>query len=248
MYSETPDILPFTTSLKDELLSQAQLETLKNGTLLLLEEVGVHFPSRRALELFADHGAKVDMEQEIVRIPPDLVFKAMTTAPRSFVLGGREPRFDMVLDGNRTYLSTDGTGVQVVDIDTREIRPSRRDDIAQMAQVCDALPLVSFYWPLVSAQDKGLTAPLHQCHASLTNTLKHVRGGMTVPPQLAPYLVEMATVIAGSEAIRRIRPPICANICTIAPLAHDSDGIETSLVFAEASIPTSFMTEVKTSE
>lgn len=241
MYSETPDIKAFTTSFKRELLSQAQLETLKNGTLHLLEEVGVHFPSRRALEIFADHGAKVDMESEIVRIPPDLVFKAMTTAPRSFVLGGREPRFDLILDGGHSYICTDGTGVQVVDVDTREIRPSRKDDIAQMAQVCDALPLVSFFWPLVSAQDKGLTAPLHQCHASLTNTLKHVRGGMTVPPQLAPYLVEMATVVTGSEAIRRIRPPICANICTIAPLAHDSDGIETALVFAEAGIPTSFM-------
>ena len=85
MYSETTDIIAFTTSIKDEFLSQSQLETLKNGTLQLLEEVGVHFPSRRALEIFADFGAIVDMESEIVRIPPDLVFKAMTTAPRSSV-------------------------------------------------------------------------------------------------------------------------------------------------------------------
>ena len=241
MYSETPDILSFTTQFKSELLSQAQLETLKQGTLQILEEVGVHFPSRRALEIFADHGAKVDMVQEIVRISPDLVSKAMSTAPRSFILGGREPRLDMLLDGSRSYLSTDGTGVHVVDADTRQVRPSCKQDIAQMAQVCDALPLISFFWPLVSAQDKGHTAPLHQCHASLTNTLKHVRGGMTVPPQLAPYVVEMATTVAGSEAVRRSRPPICANICTIAPLAQDSDGIEAALVYAEAGIPTSFM-------
>ncbi|MFQ5844776.1 MAG: trimethylamine methyltransferase family protein, partial [Planctomycetota bacterium] len=80
----------FPTSFKSELLSQAELETLKGGTLRLLDEVGVHFPSRKALEIFADHGAKVDMDTEIVRIPPDLVQKAMSTAPRSFVLGGRE--------------------------------------------------------------------------------------------------------------------------------------------------------------
>lgn len=239
--SETPNIVPFTSPFKSDLLSQAQLETLKHGILRLLEEVGVHFPSRRALEIFADHGALVNMEQEIVRISPDLVKKAMSTAPRSFVLGGRDPRFDLTLDGSCSYLSTDGTGVHVVDIETREIRPSTRDDVAQMARVCDALPMISFFWPLVSAQDKGLTAPLHQCHASLTNTLKHVRGGMTVPPKLAPYIVEMSTVVAGSEEERRRRPPICANICTIAPLAQDSDGIETALIFAEAGIPTSFM-------
>ena len=241
MYSETPDIIPFTSPFQVGLLTPEQLATLRWGTLHLLEEVGVHMPSHRALGIFADHGAQVDAEREIVRIPPDLVEKAMSTAPRTFVLGGREERFDLVLDGRCSYLATDGTGVHVVDLETREMRPSRKEDVAQMARVCDALPLISFFWPPVSAQDYGRTAPLHQCHAGLTNTLKHVRGGMTVPPRLARYVIEMATVVAGSEEERRRRPPICANICTIAPLAHDKDGIETALIFAEAGIPTSFM-------
>ncbi len=222
-------------------MTPSQLETLKRGTLSLLEDVGVHFPSRQALEIFSDHGARVDMDTGIVRIPPALVDRAMSTAPRAFTLGGREPRFDLRLDGTCSYLCTDGCGVHVIDMETRQMRPSRKEDIARLARVCDALPLISFFWPLVSAQDHGPTAPLHECHAGLTNTLKHVRGGTTVHPRLAPYIVEMATVVAGSEAQRRRRPPICANICTIAPLAHDSNGIETALVYAEAGIPTSFM-------
>jgi len=241
MYSETPDIIPFTSPFKIELLTEAQLESLRQGTLHLLDEVGVHFPSGSALEIFAEHGAHVDQERQIVRIPPDLVEQAMCTAPRSFVLGGREERFDLLLDGSCSYLCTDGTGVHVIDLMTREVRPSCKEDVAQMARVCDALPLISFFWPPVSAQDYGLTAPLHQCHAGLTNTLKHVRGGMPVFPSLAPYVVEMATVVAGSDERRRRRPPICANICTIAPLAQDGDGMETALVFAEAGIPVSFM-------
>jgi len=241
MYSKTPDIIPFTSPFNVELLTQAQLETLQGGTLRLLDEVGVHFPSQRALEIFADHGAQVDWETESVCIPPDLVQKAMSTAPRSFVLGGREERFDLLLDGSCSYLCTDGTGVHVVDLETQEMRASRKEDVARMARVCDALPLISFYWPMVSAQDYGLTAPLHQCHAGLTNTLKHVRGGMTVPPQLAPYVVEMATVVAGSDERRRQHPPICANFCTIAPLAQDGHSIETALIYAEAGIPISFM-------
>jgi trimethylamine--corrinoid protein Co-methyltransferase len=239
--SETPDIVPFTSPLKSELLTQPQLETLKQGTLRLLDEVGVHFPSHKALEIFADHGARVDGEKQIVRIPPNLVERAMSTAPRSFVLAGREERFDLLLDGSCSYLCTDGTGVHVVDLETREMRPSRKEDVALMARVCDALPLISFFWPPVSAQDYGPTAPLHQCHAGLTNTLKHVRGGMPVAPQLARYVVEMATVVAGTDEQRRRRPPICANTCTIAPLAQDTDGIETALVYAEAGIPNSFM-------
>jgi len=241
MNSKTPDILAYPSKIRYEVLSQSQLDTLRAGTLSLLKDVGVRFPSQRALKIFADHGAEVDWDTQIVRIAPDLVEKALSTAPRSFVLGGREPRFDLTLDGKNSYLSTDGCGTRVIDLETRQERRSRKEDVARMARISDALPLISFFWPLVSAQDHGLTAPLHECHAGLTNTLKHVRGGTTVYPELAAYLVEMATVVAGSEAERRKRPPICANICSIAPLAHDEHGIETALVYAKAGIPTSFM-------
>ena len=218
MYSKTPDLLPFPTKYKRKVLSQDQLDILKNGTLEILQEVGVKFPSQKALQIFSDHGAEVDWDSHIVKLLPDLVDKALSTSPRSFILGGREPRFDLVLDGTHSYLSTDGCGTRVIDLETREERSSRKEDVARMARICDALPLIGFFWPLVSAQDHGITAPLHECHAGLTNTLKHVRGGTTVYPELAQYLVEMATVVAGSEEARRKRPPICANICSIAPL------------------------------
>ncbi|UCD97975.1 MAG: trimethylamine methyltransferase family protein [Chloroflexota bacterium] len=241
MVSFTPDILSFHTDRRINILSSEQVETLKSGTLQVLAEVGVHFPSRRALGIFADHSAWVDWEREIVKIPPDLVEKGMSTAPRTFTLAGREPRFDLLLDGKRSYLATDGCGVKVFDIESQQLRPSKKDDVATMARVCDSLPMVSFFWPLVSAQDHGLAAPLHECHAGLTNTLKHVRGGTTAIPQIARHIVEMATVVAGSQEALRQRPPICANICTIAPLGHDQDGIEAGLIYAEAGIPTSYM-------
>jgi trimethylamine--corrinoid protein Co-methyltransferase len=97
MYSKTPDIIPFTSPFSKAMLAPEQTQQLKNGTLQLLGEAGIQFPSRKALEIFADHGAGVDMKKQIVRIPPDLVEKAMSTAPRSFVLAGREERFDLML-------------------------------------------------------------------------------------------------------------------------------------------------------
>jgi len=240
-YSKTPDIISISSHNKIEILSPSEIDNLRKGTYQLLAEVGVSYPSKKALTIFADHGAEVDWDTNIVRISPDLVNKAMATAPRNIVLGGREPRFDLTLDGSCSYLTTDGCGVHVIDLETREKRASRKSDVAMMARVGDAIPLVSFFWPMVSAQDYGKAAPLHECHAGLTSTLKHVRGGTTVYPELAPYLVEMATVVSGSESERRKRPPICANICGIAPLSHDEHGIETALIYAEAGIPTSFM-------
>ncbi len=176
-YSKTPDIVSISSHHKIEILSPSELDTLKKGTYQLLAEVGVKYPSKKALTIFADHGAEVDWDSCIVRIPPDLVDKAMSTAPRNIVLGGREPRFDLTLDGSKSYLTTDGCGVHVIDLHTREKRASSKADVAMMARVSDTIPMVSFFWPMVSAQDHGLTASLHECHAGLTSTLKHVRGG-----------------------------------------------------------------------
>jgi trimethylamine--corrinoid protein Co-methyltransferase len=241
MSSNTPDLITFPTIFSKELLSADQMDEFKQATLHILEHVGAIFPSKRALTIFEEHGANVDWDKKLVRIPPDLVIKAMSTAPRSFVLAGREERFDLTLDGKNSYLCTDGCGVHVIDPYTREKRSSTKADVALAAKVSDALPMISFFWPPVSAQDFGKTAPLHECHAGLTNTLKHVRGGTTVLPGLAPYVVELALAVRESKEALRARPPICANICTIAPLTHDADGLETALVYAEAGIPVSFM-------
>lgn len=241
MVSKTPDLDPFQLDAKREYLTPPQVQTLKKGTLQLLETVGVRFPSARALEIFADHGARVDKKTQVVKIPPDLVMKAMYKAPRSFVLAGRTERFDLTLDGQNAYLCTEGCGVHVLDPQTGRVRPSSKKDVELAARISDALPMIGFYWPLITAQDCGVTAPLHDCHAGLTSTLKHVRGGTTMPPYLAAYIVETALVAAGSKEALRRRPPINANICTIAPLCHDPHGIEAALTYAGAGIPVSFM-------
>ena len=240
MSSHTPDILSIPPRPGQDPLEATQIERLRAGTMTILDEIGVHVPSVRAREILAGHGARVG-DDEVVQIPSDLVVKAMSTAPRSFVLAGRDERLDLLLDGSRCYICTEGVGTKVADPVTGEVRASRKDDVELMARICDALPLLSFFWPPVSAQDHGRTAPLHECHAGLSNTRKHVRGGTTVYPPLAKNIVEMATVVAGGDEQRRRRPPICANICTISPLAHDAHGLECALTYAEAGIPFSFM-------
>ena len=57
---------------------------------------------------------------------------------------------------------------------------------------------------MVSAQDHGRTAPLHEMDASWNNTVKHVQSETIMGEIPCRYAVEMATVIAGSrEELRR---------------------------------------------
>jgi trimethylamine:corrinoid methyltransferase-like protein len=91
-----PAIEPIRPKLELEVLSYEELASIKSATLHILENVGVHFPSERALGILAAHGAKVDRHSQIAKLPPDLVVEAMHHAPRSycaaFLCAGRASR------------------------------------------------------------------------------------------------------------------------------------------------------------
>jgi trimethylamine--corrinoid protein Co-methyltransferase len=234
-------IEPIQPSFHLRVLSAEQLEAIKSATLDTLERVGVRFPSERALDVYAEHGAQVDVERQIVRMSPALVTEAMSQAARSYVLGGRAKETDLLLNGTRSYFSTEGCGVETVDFETGEQRASCKEDVARMARVADCLSSVALYWPMVSAQDYGRIAPLHELEASYSNTVKHVQTETVMGEKLARYAVRMAEVIAGDKERMRARPPLSSLICTISPLGQDRDGIEGAMIFAEAGIPVGFM-------
>ncbi len=71
----------------------------------------------------------------------------------------------MLFDGQRTYCTTDGCGVEVIDFETRERRPSTKADLAHITRLIDYLPGLSFWWPTVSAADCAETAQLHELEA-----------------------------------------------------------------------------------
>jgi trimethylamine--corrinoid protein Co-methyltransferase len=234
-------IEPIQPRFRVDVLNTDQVAEIRSATLHILETVGVHFPSDRALRIFAKHGAQVDAESQIVRLPPTLVHKAMSHAPRTYNLGGRAEGTDLTLDGKVSYFSTDGCGTETIDLDTGEHRGSRKDDVAMMAHVADYLSSISFYWPIVSAQDYGQAAPLHELDASFNNTVKHIQSATIIGEKLAHYSLRMAEVIAGGSDEMRTRPPLSSLVCTIAPLGQDKEGIEGAMVFAEAGVPVGFM-------
>jgi trimethylamine--corrinoid protein Co-methyltransferase len=113
-FNETPLLQPIVPAYHIRVLSDEQLEILRSATLDILESVGVHCPSEKALKIYAEHGAQVDFEKQIVKLPPDVVTNAMTHAPRFYTMGARLPAFDLRLDGKSFYVGTDGCGVEVM--------------------------------------------------------------------------------------------------------------------------------------
>ena len=53
--------------LRLEILTPAEIKKIHEATLWIIEKVGVRFPSKRALDIWAAHGAAVDTGKMIVR-------------------------------------------------------------------------------------------------------------------------------------------------------------------------------------
>ena len=109
-FSPTPQLQPIEAGYRLRILTDEQLAAFKAATLEILEDVGVHCPSERALSIYADSGARVDMDTQIVKMPGDLVEKALSSAPRNYVMGARHAEYDVSLDGKHFYCATDGCG------------------------------------------------------------------------------------------------------------------------------------------
>ncbi len=241
MNGQRPPLEPIRSAYRLQYLTDEQLDQLQEATLDILENVGVKFPSEKALRAFAEHGAQVEHESQIVKIKRDMVFNAMKTVPRFFVMGARAPEYDLQLQDGTTYFTTDGCGVQVCELETGTIRPSTKADVGMMARVADYLPSIGFIWPMVSAQDYGRTSILHELDAIWNNSVKHIQSETIMGERECQYAIEMATVVAGSREELRKRPPLSLVVCTISPLIQDEPGIEGAMIMAKAGVPVVFL-------
>ncbi|MEM3613159.1 MAG: trimethylamine methyltransferase family protein [Candidatus Bathyarchaeia archaeon] len=226
---------------KFSVLSREDLEKIHKATLEVLETTGLRITSQKCLRILEEGGCKVDYKRQMAFIPYYLVEEALRKNQKSITLCARNPKYDVVLDENHVYITTDGNGTQTIDMETGERRTSTKDDIAKSAIISDAIDVVDIYWPMVSAQDyPAHVRHLHDLEASLANTEKHVTFETTMSPKEARYQIEIAAAVLGDEEKLRKRPIISSLHCTSAPLQMDGNSMEAALEFSKAGIPVMF--------
>lgn len=229
--------------LKLEILSPEDIQKIHTATLEIIEQVGVRFPSEKALDIWSANGAIVDRASMVARIPGQVIESALKKAPPKYDLSARIPEQDLPLDGNHVFLGTDGCGVEVIDLETGLLRSSCLQDVADIARIADFIPEIAFHWVPVSAQDcPPESRGLHELLAIWKNSTKHVQTESIYNEKEARAAVEMASAIAGGLDALRARPVLSIMQCTTPPLGQDGGSVEAALVAAEAGLPVGFMT------
>jgi len=225
------------------ILSELDVKQIHTTTLDVIESVGIKFPSHKALDILAANGAKVDREKMIALLPGHIVEEYLAKAPPTYTLAAVDPLLDLPLDGNHSYLGTDGCGVEILDLVTSERRRSTKGDVRDIARLCDYLEDIAFHWVPLSAQDcPPESRALHELEAIWSVSKKHVQTETIVTGKEMRAAVEMAVLLAGGWTELRKRPLLSIMQCTTSPLGQDGGSLEASLVAAEAGLPVGFMT------
>jgi len=224
---------------KISVLSHDQIKAIHQASLDILAGMGVRVLDDQSRESLKEAGAHVH-DTEWIRIPPHLVKQALNTAPETIVLSNQMGRRVMFLEEGKTYFGTGSDTLFTVDVETRERRKVRREDVGRMARLCDALPNIDFVMSMGSPHDVAADLMyLYNFAEMVLNTNKPIvftaRHGGDVDD-----IVAMASQVAGGETRLRERPFLLHYAEPISPLIFPESSVQKLVRCAEHGIPVAF--------
>ncbi|MBU1158986.1 MAG: trimethylamine methyltransferase family protein [Candidatus Thermoplasmatota archaeon] len=230
-----------TVSCKRNVLSEDDMRMIHYAALEILEVTGVAVRSEKAQKMLQDAGCDVDKKSAVVKFPQRLVEELSRKNNRAVTFYGRTRKHDARLDGEHTYVASDGNGTMAMDFETRQRRESRKSDVAKSAFVSDALSGHGMNWPSVTSQDvpQG-TRHIHDLQASLENTEKHITIATDTTSWEVEDVIELASAAVGGRDELRKRPIISSIHTSSSPLQIEGEGLEAGFVAANAGIPICF--------
>ena len=200
-------------------------------------------PCKEALDKFAEKGAEVDFETQIVKIPRSMVEEAVNSAPSSFVLYGREERHNIYLEGKRTYMGTGGTALNVLDMETGEKRRSNLQDLKDLACLVDALDNIHLFMLNVFPHElEAENADVNRFWWAMNNTSKHIMGGVYSIEGIRNVVKIAEEIVGGPKALRE-KPIISMVTCIMSPLLMDKKYARLLMEVASLGIPVVTPTE-----
>ncbi|MFZ2096009.1 MAG: trimethylamine methyltransferase family protein [Anaerolineales bacterium] len=223
--------------LSAQVLTEDEQHRIHNMSLRILEEVGIRFHGDRAPKILMQNGVKINLEDKIAKIPAEYVDQAIKTAPKTFVLGARNPVHNLVLPTAYTRYGIDGTAAFVLDFQTGKRRYGTSKDIENALKIFQQMDMGVMAWAPTCAEDipaniRALYEFLHMARFSS----KHGEHELHRVEQV-PYLEQGLIAIMGSEEALRNSNAYSLIYCPVAPLTHDGQMLDAYLELGEMGLP-----------
>ncbi len=223
------------------ILTEEGVKAIHEATMKLMGEYGVRIFGSEAKEIYEKAGCSVDWQTNMVRFPRELVEWAIEVTPGRFTMCGRDPKDDFVLGDGQVSFTSFGTGLQMYELETGEIRDTNKKDLEDFARFCDAIPEINAFTTAVAAQDvPGPLKDFHEAEAIFKSTTKHAildaENGHN-----ARVIIEMGEAIAGGKEALRERPFFTLCMCPNSPLEIHDGASQVIIETAKAGLPISIL-------
>jgi trimethylamine---corrinoid protein Co-methyltransferase len=174
-------------------LDTAEILSLHQATLRILNETGVVLTEPRSRAILAEAGAKLLDKQ--VLLPPDLVEKSIARAGKSISVRGRGGAVKTLGDGS-LYFHNLGGAPNVFDAISGNRRPATINDVRDATRLLDALDNCHTITPFFTPTEvPGEMMSLAMYRHALPYTVKPLQGpGVQVAAEVR-YVLKMAEVI-----------------------------------------------------
>jgi len=219
-----------------QILSETEKEVIHEKSLRILGEIGNLFHSKKARQILKQHGAKVDDESRIVRIPEELIRQALDSAPKSFTLGARLPENDFKLPSPHSGYVLDNGGIYLLDFKTGERRITNFQDNIDILRVYDEMEFANVVWPSTVHGFNPRSATVKTTINSYMFTSLHIQDELEELEHV-PLIVEALEAILGSANAVRERKIYSVVYCTLPPLGHEGKMCDAYLELLDYEVP-----------
>lgn len=244
-----------------ERLNHTQVKSIHDASMKLLWETGIQCAGEKAAGVYQSAGCTVseisDGKQKLwnIRIPENLMEKALSTVPSEVILGARDPQNTLYLNakvpavyfgtGSETNIYLRSRIEQFVSTESSKNtlqypvfteEPGSIKALRESARLIDHLEHADFFVRNINIQDPEINSGNKDVNVffnALLNTGKHVQGGITDPEALSD-VISLAKIIAGEQPYL----PLSFIVCPIrSPLFMVSDSSEKVIAIAQEKVP-----------
>ncbi|HEX9124166.1 MAG TPA: trimethylamine methyltransferase family protein, partial [Actinomycetota bacterium] len=220
-------------------LSAEDLARVHDAALRVLEEVGARIMTEEGRTLLLDHGGTLEGE-DVVRIPPDVVERALQSSPKRLALFDRGGAPALRLGEGNVFVGAGVTNLNYLNPRTDAVEPFTLEATAESTLLADALPHIGFVaTPGVTRATDDM--PQHVVNQRefvemVTNTTKPLMVLIAGGPELAD-IYDMAEVVAGGPDALREKPFVIPYLNSVSPLVFNPETVDKLFVAADRGLP-----------
>lgn len=229
------------TALRLNPLTDPELQRLHDAALEVLLDPGARIMTEPARELLVRNGATQEGD-DLVRIPGELVARALETAPSRFTIFDRtgEPALD--LGAGNVYVGAGVTNLNYLDPRDQRVKDFTLEATAESTLLADALPNLDFVaTPGVTRPSDDLPLEIvnqEEFFRMVTNTTKPLMVLIAGEPELRD-IFDMAELVAGGADELRRRPFVMPYLNSVSPLLFNPETLDKLFLAADRGLPAS---------